>query len=233
MNAKKILAMCLAAVMLVAASVAGTLAYLKAETNVVTNTFSPSNISIELKESPLVTGTNADGRTVDKKAANDTDWVSRVTEENNYQMVPGFTLQKDPAVMVAANSEACYVFVKVAEVNNGTAAKPYLTYTVDSTKWEEVTTAAGTGYKVYAYKEVVAKSANNQYLVNIFANDQVSVNSELTSADMTAAENAKPQLVLTAYATQAYSTNDTLFETAAAWANVAPVEEPSADDSAN
>ena len=211
MTTKKIAALVLAAVMLVGASIAGTLAWLTASTNEVTNTFSPSSIGIELKESPLKTGST---NTLDKKAADDNNWSSRVTSEDGYQMVPGFDLQKDPAVMVKAESEACFVFVKIEAENNGTAAKPYLTYEIGS-DWEAV--AGETG--VYVYKDVIEKSDDNQYLKEILADDKVTVNSALTADDMAAADGNEPELVLPAYATQANKHNTDKFTVAEAWAN--------------
>ena len=75
------------AVLLVCVSVGATLAYLTSETEVVTNTFTVGNVNITLDE------TNTDGK--DKNgAANTAD-------------------TKDPQVHVDANSEDCYIFVKV------------------------------------------------------------------------------------------------------------------------
>lgn len=49
-NMKKILVLALAALLLVAVSVAGTVAYLTAKTDPVTNTFKPSTLSVTLSE---------------------------------------------------------------------------------------------------------------------------------------------------------------------------------------
>ncbi|MBR2019835.1 MAG: SipW-dependent-type signal peptide-containing protein [Clostridia bacterium] len=88
------------AVLLVAGSIMGTLAYLTSTASV-TNTFTVGNVSITLTES------KSDGSN------------ERVTEENNYHLVPGTTYDKDPLITVAANSEASYIFVKV---ENGLSA---------------------------------------------------------------------------------------------------------------
>jgi len=86
------------AVLLVAGSIMGTLAYLTSTASV-TNTFTVGNVSITLTESPV----DANG----KKTTGDRVYA------NNYHLVPGTTYDKDPLITVAANSEASYIFVKV------------------------------------------------------------------------------------------------------------------------
>lgn len=86
MKTKKILALALAAVLLVAVSVAGTLAYLVDSTKEIENTFTKSNVDIDLTET-----------------------------KTDFQMIPGATIEKDPIVTVKAGSEDCWVFVKVVE----------------------------------------------------------------------------------------------------------------------
>lgn len=241
MNAKKILAMALAAVLLVGASVMGTMAWLSAETKTVTNTFSTSNIEIDMKESPL-NSTKNDGMTiVNTTPADDDGWDNRVAEVNDYKMVPNFDLDKDPAVQVKKGSEPCYVFVKIEEINNvasaatdTTAAVKFLTYQLGD-NWKQLKDVEG----VYVYTDnnntaVVNAASGNIYLTDILKDNKVHVNEAITLPQMNSiGENNEPKLKLTAFATQAYSTNDTLFEIADAWKNVAPVEEPSAGDSAN
>ena len=80
---KKGLALFLALTLLVVGVVAGTLAWLTAKSDVVTNTFTTSDIKVELKET---TGTE-------------------------YKMIPGYTISKNPKATVLAGSEECYLFV--------------------------------------------------------------------------------------------------------------------------
>lgn len=108
------------AVLLVCVSVGATLAYLTAETGVVTNTFTVGNVTIKLDEAK----TNAVGTPVDESdkeisLKGDTyfwadDWTktTRVTN-NKYKLMPGHSYVKDPTVQVDAASEDCYLFVKV------------------------------------------------------------------------------------------------------------------------
>ena len=87
---KKGLAMVLALVLLAVCAVSGTLAWLTAKSNVVTNTFTTSDIKVELKE----------------------------TNGPEYKMIPGYTISKDPKATVLAGSEECFLFVKLDKSEN-------------------------------------------------------------------------------------------------------------------
>ena len=95
----KALLLTLCAVLLVAASVLGTMAYLTS-TDTVTNTFTVGKVEIKLDEAKV----NANG--IPEEGA------ARVTE-NSYKLMPGNTYTKDPTVTVKAGSEESYVRMKV------------------------------------------------------------------------------------------------------------------------
>ena len=80
----KALLLTLCAVLLVAVSVPGTMAYLTSKTQVITNTFTVGNINIELTE------TKPESKPESKQA----------------KIIPGVDIEKDPKVTVKANSEA-------------------------------------------------------------------------------------------------------------------------------
>lgn len=86
---KKGLAMVLALVLLAVCAVSGTLAWLTAKSDVVTNTFTTSDIKVELTET-----------------------------NETYKMVPGYDIHKDPKAKVLAGSEECYLFVKLDKSTN-------------------------------------------------------------------------------------------------------------------
>ena len=97
---KPLLTLC-CALLLVAAGVFGTLAYLTG-TDTVNNTFTVGNVKITLDEAKVTTdGTPVEG-------------ADRV-KANEYHLLPGHTYTKDPTVTVKANSEACWLFVQVTE----------------------------------------------------------------------------------------------------------------------
>lgn len=142
-NTKKALLMTLCAVMLVAASVMGTMAYLTSTTEVVKNTFTVGNVVITLDEAKV----NTDGSVVEGAA--------RVTE-NEYHLLPGHTYTKDPIVHVDAKSEECYLFVKVT---NEIAAIEAATTVADQMKANGWTAVQGQD-GVYAYNTTVKGGAN-------------------------------------------------------------------------
>ncbi len=92
----KALLMSLCAVLLVAASVLGTMAYLK-DSEEVKNTFTVGNVAITMDE------TDVDDSTPNKER----------DQANSYKLLPGHTYTKDPIIHVGANSEDCYLFVKI------------------------------------------------------------------------------------------------------------------------
>ena len=87
---KKTLALFLVLALAFGGVIGGTVAWLTDKSDTVVNTFTDSDIDITLTES---TGTE-------------------------YKMVPGYTISKDPKVTVKADSEKCYLFVKLDKSNN-------------------------------------------------------------------------------------------------------------------
>lgn len=94
---RKFLTLFCCAALLVCMTIAGTVAYLTSQ-DTVTNTFTVGNVKITLDE------TDVDNSTPNK----DRD------QANSYKLLPGHEYTKDPIVHVDANSEDCYLFVKVA-----------------------------------------------------------------------------------------------------------------------
>ncbi|MDD6320000.1 MAG: SipW-dependent-type signal peptide-containing protein [Oscillospiraceae bacterium] len=110
----KVLGLMMAAVLLVSATIFGTMAYLTS-TDEVTNTFTVGKVDIELDET-------------DVKIDGTKDSDDRV-KSNDYHLLPGHEYIKDPTVHVKADSENSYIFVKVEngiadiEAANGTKMK--------------------------------------------------------------------------------------------------------------
>ena len=112
----KALLLTLCAVLLVAASVLGTMAYLTSS-DTVTNTFTVGKVEIKLDETDV---TNPTGPRV---------------KANSYKLMPGTTYTKDPTVTVKAGSEESYVRMKVT-FNN---AKEIIALCTDPEYADEVT----------------------------------------------------------------------------------------------
>lgn len=98
-TAKKMLALA-ALLLLIVATLGGTLAYFTATTNEVRNTFTIGKVAITLDEAKV----DAMGVPVEGQAR---------VESNEYKLVPGHTYTKGPTVKVGDESEDCWVFVKV------------------------------------------------------------------------------------------------------------------------
>jgi hypothetical protein len=143
-------------------SVEVTVAYLVSSSNTVENTFTVGAVSITLKET---TGTE-------------------------YKMIPGATVAKDPAVTVLANSEACWLFVKLEKTG---AFDTFCTYAIGD-GWTELA-----GHHGVYYRQVEHSSENQVFPV--LKNDSILIRDTLTEELLnTVTEN--PTLKLTAYAVQ-------------------------------
>lgn len=99
-KAKKILMLVLCAALLVSATVAGTVAYLTSQAKV-ENTFTVGNVNITLQEYAV----NAQTGEMDSNTI-----VDNLT---NIELVPGRVIHKNPFITVGANSETCWLFVKI------------------------------------------------------------------------------------------------------------------------
>ena len=101
MKKSKAILMVVCAMLLVAASVMGTLAYLTS-TDEVVNTFSVGKVKITLDEAKV----GEDGKALTGEAA------ARV-KGNNYHLLPGHEYDKDPTVTVKAGSDESYIRMMV------------------------------------------------------------------------------------------------------------------------
>ena len=135
-KAKKILVLLLCAVLLVGASIAGTVAYLTDTDNVVKNTFTVGKVVIDLDEAK-----------VDKYGA-EVAGANRV-EKNDYLLVPGRNYVKDPTVHVDADSEDCYIFVKVVNEIAAIEADTTIAAQIAAKGWTALAGQTGVYYKIW------------------------------------------------------------------------------------
>lgn len=158
---KKIVISIVAVALVLCCAIGGTLAWLTAQTDSVTNTFTVGDINIDLTET-----------------------------ERDYKMVPGDTLAKDPKVTVKANSEDCYLFVKVAESDN---LAQFIEYVVANgwTQYEET--------NVW-YREVSASTEDQTF--EVLADNRVTVKGDVTKEMMTSSGFTNPTLTFKAAAVQ-------------------------------
>ena len=172
----------LALVLVIGCAVGGTVAWLVSSTNAVVNTFTFGAINITLSE----------------------------TTGENYKIIPGKDIIKDPKVTVKKDSEACWLFVEVKE--EGTFVADKVTYSV-ADGWTK-----GDGTKIpenVYYRAVDAVTTDTDFAV--LKDNKIYVSEELTKGDIQSI-TTKPTLTFTAYAVQ----KDGMDTAAAAWAAANP-----------
>ena len=185
LSGKLVVAM-LAVTLLIGCAIGGTVAWLTAKTDPVVNTFTYGDINITLDE----------------------------TTGRSYKIIPGVDIEKDPKVTVKANSEDCWLFVKVEEA--GTFVDGKVTYSI-ADGWTK-----GDGTKIpenVYYREASGTTADASF--NILAGDiaypngVVKVSENLTKTEVNSI-TTQPTLTFTAYAVQ----KDGISTAADAWAKV-------------
>jgi len=227
---KKIMTLAIAAMLLVSTTVAVTVAYLTAETEVVTNTFTVGNVEIMLDEAQVdLYGTpsektesvDAQGNEVITWKAVELQAAPRVTA-NKYKLIPNHTYTKDPTVYVETGSEECYVFVKV---ENGleeieSKEKSYVSIADQMTKkeWIPLEVDGEPVENVFYYKTTIDTlgAAERKSLI-VFETFTIDSEAELTDEN-NAFKYKDAEITIDAYAIQA----DGFDSAADAWAAAAP-----------
>lgn len=165
----------LALVLVIGCVAGGTVAWLVAKTEPVVNTFTYGNIDIALAE----------------------------TTGEDYKIIPGKDIPKDPKVTVTAGSEACWLFVKVEE--SGTFVADKVTYAIDN-GWTPLE-----GEKGVYYREVAAVTADTDF--SVLEGNEITVSETLTKENI---PSAQPTLKITAYAVQ----QENIADAATAWSKI-------------
>ena len=184
---KKKIALLMACVMAFGVAVGGTLAWLTAESAPVVNTFINSDINVALAE----------------------------TTGNEYKMIPGHTIEKNPKAKVLSGSEYCWLFVEITESAN---FDTYMAYEIDNSVWEYTSTNGNV--TVIGRKIDTTEELDKEY--SVLKGDKVTVHGSVTKAMMETAATSKPDLTFKAYASQLMKNNTQEFDITEAWNNVKP-----------
>lgn len=202
---RKVVLTLVCAILLVAATIMGTMAYLTS-TKTVTNTFTVGKVAIKLDETDI---NNPNG--------------PRTETGNAYHLLPGQTYTKDPTVTVLSGSEKSYVkmtvtFTKAAELDaifapNGGADLLSIFNGYDGTTWlykgnTEDTTNDTRTYEFW-YNAPVAATSADFALDALF--DSITVPGTITNTQLKTIEGMT--ITVNAYAIQA----DGFADAAAAW----------------
>lgn len=187
---KKTIALVLACILCVGIGVAGTLAWLTDTTDAVTNTFTTSDINVELAE-------------------------TKGGENKEFKMIPGYTIEKDPKATVKAGSEKCYLFVKLDKSAN---FDKFMTYTM-ATGWQQLKNASDADVTGVYYQVVDASTVDQEFDV-IADNTVTVKNSVTKADMNTLNDETRPTLTVTAYASQFMKNNTQNFSPIEAWDNI-------------
>lgn len=202
LNTAKITLLSITLALVLCGVIGGTIAWLIADTSPVVNTFTYGDINIDLDE----TDTNKDG---------DND-----PNTNQYSMIPGNSISKDPKVTFKAESENAWLFVKLEKSSNFDEFMEYTVILDDPATtdivegWTPLDGVAGVYY-------IVVNKADADAEFYVIEDNTVNVKGEVTkemlnALDANGASNY-PTLTVTAYAVQRDSNITTA---AAAWAKI-------------
>ena len=218
-SSKKALAVMLSLVLVIGCVTGGTLAWLTAGSETVTNTFTESGINITLIETK--------------------------PENKTAPMVPGWKIDKNPTVTVDEDSEDCWLFVKITESTNPDL-DAYISYAI-ATGWKTVQPEDANGVTVIGRKVYKGEGKDGFAILGAgtytdpmgdkdnftitWGENQVCVKPSVTEQMMEAIRTNKPALSFQAYAVQLFKTNsdgnkDTItdeFTAEEAWARIPTV----------
>ncbi len=206
MSVKKVLLTISAMALIAVIAVAGTLAFLNANTDTVTNTFASAGlIDPGTDEDPNFKLVEHTAEQLEENNGNYTLTTAETKDGFNYNNVlPGTTLAKDPKVTVKNLKQNAYLFIKVEDTLN-----TELKYTINSANWTKVDDAkldnanlpAGTTIYVYKRGEVL-NSKNGVDAAEIITNNEVKATGTY------AADGAAGNLKFTAYLAQTAGFDD-------------------------
>lgn len=199
---KKTLTIAIALVLVVALAVGATYAYLMAQTDAVTNTFTAGKAVAQ-----------GDLKLYEHQAEQQADGSYKLSSEiapngNPYTVMPGVNLPKDPTVEVKEANGPYYLFVEVTKGDGFKGEKAPLSYTVDGSKWVALSID---GKEVYAYSTdgktpaILSKELAATQILAPTADTTDAADNTITVADtdLSSVTKENSQLTFQAYACQA------------------------------
>lgn len=187
MKKMKPLMLALCAVLLVGATILGTVAYLT-DTSEVVNTFTVGQVDIRLDEAVV----DENGKPVGD---------DRTEEGNKYHLLPGQTYTKDPTMTVVKGSEESYVrilvtincYEELAAIFGDPFLPQYFVEGWDNTVWLTTNTisrdeANNTATYEFRYFESVKPAADTDLVLDALF-DTITVPNELTGAQLATIAN--------------------------------------------
>ena len=177
-NKKLMIIICVLAIMVIGSF--GTLAYLT-DTAGVTNTFTVGKVDISMDETKV----DAEGNPVDEddQPLGEGEDPIRVTDGNEYRLVPGAEYLKDPTIKVIAGSEKSYVRMILTVTNysvlDGLLKKYNITDYADMLDWDKDNTVwKYVGYNIDTTADTIS------FEFRYFANNSAIVDASKSTSDI-------------------------------------------------
>lgn len=188
----KALLIAVCALTLVAATFAGTLAYLTAETQAVVNTFTVGRVEIKLDEAKV----DANGAIITGEGAGRVEGNGNPI--NTYKLVPAKTYIKDPTVTVKAGSEKCYLFVKVENAISAYEGGVTIAEQMAANDWSQLRVNDAPVANVYYHAAVDASTSTTDMEYPVFGS--FTLNGGVDADDLEVIKDKT--ITITAYAVQ-------------------------------
>jgi len=168
--------------------IGGSLAWLMTSTEPIVNVFTYGDIRITLTETK----------------------GEELSDGRYFKMTPGKVIEKDPKISVLADSEDCWLFVKIDE-SSDKALSDYIEYAI-ADGWTALQEAPG------VYFRTVDNSSEAQTF-SVLKDDKVSVKGSVTLEMLQALNSSNyPKMTFTGYAVQRDMSIDAIDSAAEAWA---------------
>lgn len=187
-SALKVALMSFMACLMIFSVIGGSLAWLMTSTKPIVNVFTYGDIRITLTETE----------------------GEELTDGRYFKMVPGKVIEKDPKISVLADSEDCWLFVKIEKSSNK-AIDDFIEYAI-ADGWTALQEAPG------VYFRTVDNSSEAQTF-SVLKDDKVSVKGSVTLEMLQALNSSNyPKMTFTGYAVQRDMSIDAIDSAAEAWA---------------
>ena len=187
-SALKVALMSFMACLMIFTVIGGSLAWLMTSTDPIVNVFTYGDIRITLTETKGV----------------------ELSDGRYFKMTPGKVIEKDPMISVLADSEDCWLFVKIEE-SSDKALSDYIEYAI-ADGWTALQEAPG------VYFRTVDSSASAQTF-SVLKEDKVTVKGSVTLEMLQVLNSTNyPKMTFTGYAVQRDMSIDAIDSAAEAWA---------------
>lgn len=186
-SALKVALMSFAVCLMIFSVIGGSLAWLMTSTDPIVNVFTYGDIRIKLEETK-----------------------GEVLSDGRYfKMTPGKVIEKDPKISVLADSEDCWLFVKIDE-SSDKALSDYIEYAI-ADGWTALQEAPGVYFRA-------VDSSSEVQTFSVLKDDKVTVKGSVTLEMLQALDSSNyPKMTFTGYAVQRDMSIDAIDSAAEAW----------------